>query len=334
MLKPKSIREGSKLGLIAPARFAQPHLLDDMLNKCVGAVKSLGYRAVLGKHVREYLGYYAGSDENRAADVMAMYQDDDIDAIWCLNGGYGAERLFPYLDFEIISRNPKLLIGHSNICHLHYMIHKLAYPWTINWLTAVNLSDLATWAGDQRILQVFRKIAGGADAPWEYPLRGLLPPVTTLVPGRVRATLTGGFLLNQTTGTPWQIDTHNRIVVMELGREMGFWLDFVPHLHNAGMLQDAAGFIVSITEFPNLPERPAWALLESEKRTTPNGHQTLRGLLEDYLLPLEKPTLLNVPFEHAKGAFPMPYGALVEMDAGEKRITVLENIFDDNADRA
>ncbi len=267
------------------------------------------------------MGYFAGTHQHRAADLMAMFQDDTIEAIWCAHGGVGAGRLFPWLDFEIIKKNPKLFIGHSNIDQLHYMIHKFAFPWS---LCFQNLADLNYWepADMKRPLVCFNKLLQGHGRPWDLPLEGLNPSVETLVPGRIRAPMVGGCEINFTLGTPWEIDFSGKIVVLDLSNENLFWSKWLAQLHNASRLQEARGFIIiAQTQTGELSE---WGSIKERGR--PNGKQTLRDYLDEFIVPLNKPTLVNVPMEHSRGPLPIPYGVLVEMDADEKRITVLEDI--------
>ena len=93
-------------------------------------------------------------------------------------------------------------------------------------------------------------------------------------------------------------------------------------VHYTDKLNEAAGFaIIAQTQLGELSE---WGNVQEPGLV--NERQSLRDYLDEFISPLNKPTLMNVPMEHSKGAFPIPYGAEVEMDADEKRITVLEDI--------
>jgi muramoyltetrapeptide carboxypeptidase len=84
----------------------------------IDVLKSLGYRVKEGKHLYQRTQYLAGSDEERAADVNRMFADPEVDGIFTLTGGYGTMRALPYLDYETIANNPKILIGYSDITGL------------------------------------------------------------------------------------------------------------------------------------------------------------------------------------------------------------------------
>ena len=315
--KPKALKPGSRIGLVSPARgIPLAHIEESVTAAC-----NLGYEPVIGKHAREKIGYFAGPHEHRAADLMAMFQDDTIEAIWCIHSGIGAERLFPWLDFEIIRQNPKLLIGHSNIDQLHFMIHKYAFPWSVCFR---NLSGFRHLKPDEMklVMDCFDKIVQGNGRPWDFPLKGLNPPVESLVPGRIRAPITGGCEINFTLGTPWEVDFEGKIVVLDLAGRNMLWSAFLTQLNYANKLNEAAGFVIVAQTV--LGELPEWGNVGDTGLV--NDKQTLRSFLDEFIAPLNKPTLMNVPMEHSKGAYPIPYGAMIELDADEKRITVLEDI--------
>ena len=77
-----------------------------------------------GAHLLDRNGYLAGTDADRAQDLNAMFADDAVDAIWCVRGGYGASRLLPALDYALMRRKPKALIGYSDITALHMAIQR------------------------------------------------------------------------------------------------------------------------------------------------------------------------------------------------------------------
>lgn len=317
LTKPKALSAGSRIGLVSPARAIPLTHMEESIT----AAQNLGFELVAGKYAREKVGYFAGTNEQRAADLMAMFQDDTIEAIWCIHSGIGAERLFPWLDFGIIRKNPKLLIGHSNIDHLHFMLHKHAFPWSVCFH---NLTVFRHHKPDEmeREMDCFGKIIRGHGRPWDFPLKGLNPPVEPLVPGCIRAPITGGIDINFTLGTPWEVDFKEKIVVLDLADRNMLWSACLTQLNYANKLSEAAGFIIVAQTARG--EVPEWGNVMETGLV--NDKQTLRSFLDEFIVPLNKPTLMNVPMEHSNGALPIPYGAEVELDADEKRITVLEDI--------
>ena len=105
MNKCRKIVPGSVLGLICPS--GHPSTQEEVY-KFLNLLEEHGYKYKIGKSVFAVEGYLAGSDELRAEDVMSMFKDDEVDAILCYKGGYGAQRMLPYLDFNEIKKHPKL----------------------------------------------------------------------------------------------------------------------------------------------------------------------------------------------------------------------------------
>ena len=88
------------------------------LQLALETLEAIGLKAKVGDHVMDRFGYLAGTDEDRAADINAAFADPRIDAVFALRGGWGASRILPYLDFDVIRKNPKILLGYSDITSL------------------------------------------------------------------------------------------------------------------------------------------------------------------------------------------------------------------------
>ncbi|HBS58228.1 MAG TPA: LD-carboxypeptidase, partial [Firmicutes bacterium] len=114
-IKPKALRPGDTIGVIAPAGCGKP----EVTAAGVKWLEEHGFRVRLGTNSGQQHGYLAGPDGARAADVNAMFASPDIDGILCLRGGYGTMRLLEMLDYRIIRRHPKVFVGYSDITALH-----------------------------------------------------------------------------------------------------------------------------------------------------------------------------------------------------------------------
>src|ERR1017187_1580274 len=116
LLKPERLCFGDTVGIVAPARAPpDPKAVD----RAVQALEKFGFKPKLGKNVRARRGFLAGTDRERATDLMTMFADKKVKAIICLRGGYGASRILGRLDYAMIRRNPKILSGYSDITSLH-----------------------------------------------------------------------------------------------------------------------------------------------------------------------------------------------------------------------
>ena len=114
--KPDRLNYGDTIGIIAPAS-APPDPKN--IDRSVAALERLGFKPKLAPNVRKRWGFLAGSDRDRAGDLMKMFADRKVKAIICVRGGYGTSRLLPLLDYRTIRANPKIFIGYSDITSLH-----------------------------------------------------------------------------------------------------------------------------------------------------------------------------------------------------------------------
>ena len=111
MIKPRQLKQNSKIGIVSPSYW----LNGDVLNKTAKYYSDMGYRIKLGPSNKLKNGPFAGSPEERAKDINAMFADPSIDAIFCARGGYGCNKVLPLLDYELIKDNPKIFMGFSDI---------------------------------------------------------------------------------------------------------------------------------------------------------------------------------------------------------------------------
>ena len=103
---PTKIKSGDQVGIVAPAGPIEPV----SLKKGLRVIRQMGFEPVLGCHIWERQRFLAGTDEQRAKDLMNMFQDPEIKAIFCARGGYGVNRLLPLLKPRIIRKNPKIVV--------------------------------------------------------------------------------------------------------------------------------------------------------------------------------------------------------------------------------
>ncbi|MEZ5362793.1 MAG: LD-carboxypeptidase [Bryobacterales bacterium] len=118
--KPDRLREGDTLGMCAPSGNTWE---DEDIRFAIETIESLGFRVKAAKNLYDRDAYLAGADRDRAAGLNALFADSEVAGIIALRGGYGAQRILPYLDFETIGRNPKALMGYSDITALLNAIH-------------------------------------------------------------------------------------------------------------------------------------------------------------------------------------------------------------------
>jgi len=114
--KPPRLRRGDTVGLVEPAGFTNDGFDLELIKEAIAA---MGLVPKPAPHLLARYGYLAGKDRERAADLNAMYADRNVRAVFAVRGGWGSARILPYLNFDVIRANPKLLIGFSDITALH-----------------------------------------------------------------------------------------------------------------------------------------------------------------------------------------------------------------------
>ena len=202
ILKPPPLRRGDTIGIVAPASNIQP----DQLELGVARLRQLGYQVVLGDSVLEKDLYFAGTAEARASDLMRMFMRQDVKAILCARGGYGANYLLPLLDLDLVARNPKPLIGYSDItCVLTWLMDEIG---------------LITFHGPMAAKD-FAHDDGVDLESWFAALEGkpymALGDIKALSSGDAEGGLYGGCLsiLAASLGTPYEFECGDSILFLE-----------------------------------------------------------------------------------------------------------------------
>lgn len=301
---PPRLRSGDLIGLVSPS---SPPKDDSLIMRGVSALLAEGYNIRLGWSVGARDGYFAGSDQLRAADIMTMFEDDRVRAIFCTRGGYGAARLLDRLDYGYIRKHPKIFVGFSDITALSLALFAKSglltfagpmvaaeFATGIRPMTSESLWKMLRQRNKSQTLQYCDNIK---------PLHG----------GVAEGTLLGGNLavLCSLIGTPWLPDLRGAILFLEDVGESIYRIDrMLLQLKQSGILRQLAGVILG--SFTAIPE------------DTPNRH--LAAVTEEYFLPLAVPILTDIPFGHIPDKITLPIGSRVRIDAERRKITVLQHV--------
>jgi muramoyltetrapeptide carboxypeptidase len=300
--------DGGTIGVPAPASgfFNRSDVL-----RGVEWWEAKGYRVKLGEHVFERDDYVAGAAEHRAADLMAMFRDPEVDVVQCFQGGYGSMQTIPFLDFDAIAEHPKALVGYSDITALHVALRQLAGLATVYGYGLAGMGDKdSTDFSRTRLLEVLG--SGGAG---EVPRDPDDPYVRPIVGGRVTAPLVGGclWLLLQTMGTPWEVDLDGCIFFFEDVDAPAWYVDgMLTQLRQAGKLDRVAGVVIGDMHQCDWHERrPEWPRTRS-----------IEDVLELHLEPLGVPVLYKLPLGHGKHLAALPLGVAATLDADARTLTI------------
>lgn len=298
VIKPCALRPGQTVGLLASSgALPKP----ERLPLAVARLESLGYQVKVAESCTQRYGYLAGQDALRAECVNRMFRDDAVDAIFCVRGGYGATRILGLLDYDAISRNPKILTGYSDVTALHSAILARAGLVTFHGLMAVpDLSGNPDGFSKDlffRILEDPSPIGPLANPP------GF--PREALVPGCAEGPLIGGnlSLVASCLGTPYAYDFEGAILFLEEVNEKPYAVDrLLTQLKNAGVFDRCAG--VALGEFTDCGTN------------NPKKSLTLGQIFHDVLGSLSIPVLTGIRCGHVTPKLTLPLGLPCCMDAG------------------
>jgi len=290
---------------------SSPALDPEPLAQAQNWLEELGYGLRFAAHYNQRGGYTAGTPEERAYDLEAAFADPAVDAVLCLAGGHGAAQLLRHLDFELIAENPKPFVGFSDITVLHAAIGRESGLVTF-WGPMFAQLGRATRATREAMLHALTTTGPlGSVASSRQPAR-------TLVAGAAEGELVGGTLslLCSLLGTPWELDTAGKILLIEDVNEEPCRVDrFLTHLLNAGKLDKCAG--ICLSEFTNCTQRQVSTRWAGETATV---DEVFAQLIE----PLGIPTIYGLPLGHGPELVTVPLGVRARLDGEAGRLEILE----------
>ena len=280
-----TIGAGARVALIAPGG---PLKGEDDLQRAEGNARALGWEPRRGSHVLACDGYLAGNDGDRLADLNAALTDDDVDAVWCLRGGYGAMRILNSVDYAALRRRPKPLATRCEVVSYHG-------PTARAELTPFAKASL------ERALH-------GEDSC------GAAITASMLHPGRARGRLVGGnlALLSALAGTPYEPNYHDAILIVEDVNEAAYRIDrMLTQLRLAGRLAQCRGIVFG--QFTDIPTA-------ASDGTT----RTVDDVLREVVSALEVPSIGGAPIGHVADQWTVPLGAIAELDAESRTLRILD----------
>jgi muramoyltetrapeptide carboxypeptidase len=288
LIRPPALQKGETIGVVAPSYAPRP----GWLARGVKALERAGYGVILDPEIAQLRRFQRAEDERRAENLMRMWLDPRVKAVIGGTGGYGAVRMIPYLDPEIFRRNPKAFVGYSDITVLHLWLARRA---GLRVFHGPTVDDL---------------VPGTRDATMASLLTALTTPrpaarigrdhARVVRPGRAVGRLMGGnlALVQQTIGTPYEIDTRDAILFFEETRDpMSYVDERLVHLRNAGLLRHLKGIVIG-----------QLSLDRSEE-------DEFEDFLLDLVSDLDVPIITDFPAGHEVPNLTLPIGTEVELVA-------------------
>lgn len=302
---PKRLKKGDTVGVIAPS--SPPNL--ENLKKALPFLEELGLKVKMGKSVEATNGYLAGSDDERLADLHAMFEDPEIAGIICAGGGYGAARYTDRIDFAMIKENPKVFWGYSDITFLHTAIGE--YSELVTFHGPMLASDVGKPEFHERSASMFGQLFG----PFELFYSEEISPLASLTGGIAEGELVGGnlSLIRSAIGTKFELDVKGKILLIEDIDEEPYQVDeMLNQLRMARKFDEAAGIVIG--DFKNA---------EPKKR---EKSLTLDEVFDHYFSDLKIPVVKGFKIGHCEPHFSVPLGAKARLDADAKTLTILPGV--------
>lgn len=293
LIIPPFLEPGDTIGIPTPGSLYDRRLLE----KGLEILKGWGFVTRAGRKGIRKRRFLAGSDSERAEELLGMFLDPEIRAVVCARGGYGAMRLLPLLDYRVMKKNPKLFVGFSDITVLSAAFLRKANLLTFHgpMVTTLDQTRSAFREGLRSIL------LGG------LPERISLPPGGKVRGGKAVGVLLGGnlTLLTHLIGTPYEPPWDGAILFVEDQGEAPYRLDrLLVHLRLAGVLARISGLLLGQL---------------SEKKIAKAEWDLFRESFHELNIPIWR----GLPIGHGRENLTLPVGAPVELDGDTGRLTFL-----------
>ena len=235
-IKPENLKIGDTISIIAPSGVLKDY--EQYMQKSISLMESWGLNVVLGSTIYESYGHFSSTDSNRAKDFQNAIDDNTIKAIWCARGGYGAMRIIDNINYDNLLKNPKWVIGYSDITAIHNDIHNLGVE-SLHGVMCKSLEDISM--NDDSIKKLKDIIF--EEGELKYIIDGNEYNKT----GEASGKLVGGnlTLLQSLLQSKSSIDTTNKIIFIEDVGEYLYHIDRMLHsLKRADYFSKCSGLIV------------------------------------------------------------------------------------------
>lgn len=304
ILKPKALKAGDTVAISSPAGAVWD---EAQVQKFTGIIEGLGFKVKHGQTLKEKHGYFAGKDELRAKEINDFFTDKEVSAIFCMKGGWGCARILDKINYDLIKKNPKIIMGFSDITSLLIAInHKTGL---VTFHGPVGNSGWNEFSVDyiKRVLMQKEKVT------YAYPDKDDDKPFV-INAGKGKGILVGGNLtvLAGIIGSGYLPDWKNKILFLEEAKEEPYSIDrMLTQLKLAGVLKNISGFVFG-----------KCVKCEAEE---PQKAFLFKEVLEQHIKPLGIPAFYGAMIGHIENKYTMPIGIEAEIDADTNFIRLIES---------
>ena len=295
MLIPSPLTQGDTVAIVSTAR----KISESEIQFAVNWLKGLGYKVWLGKTLELEHYQFAGTDKQRAADFQLALDNPEIKAVWCARGGYGTVRMIDLIDFSAFKKQPKWVIGYSDVTVLHSHIHTMGIS-TIHAPMPIDIESTSAEA-KETLKNAFRGNFTSVEVKADQ----------NNIQGDAYGEAIGGNLsiLYSLCGSDSAINTDGKILFLEDLDEYYYHVDrMLQNLDRNGMFKNLSGLVIG-------------GMNSMHDNAIPFGYS-----IEAMILELTKkhnyPIVFNAPFGHIEDNRAVIFGKKVRLHAGIEKVTL------------
>ncbi|OGU59871.1 MAG: hypothetical protein A2X64_04055 [Ignavibacteria bacterium GWF2_33_9] len=309
--KPNKLRKGDTVGIVSPATAVSS---PDDIDKAKELLDYLELKGEFSKDFEIQEGYKTKPSSLRAASINSFFENKDIKGIISIRGGYGSMGILPYLDYDLIKKNPKIFVGYSDITAMHLAFNKLSLLSTLHGPMV-----LSSFSGNTI---EYYKTALFTNKPLGKYVNPSMDVFRSdnrefvIKEGIAEGELTGGnlSLICSLIGTKYEIETKGRLLFIEDVGEEPYRIDrMLTQLNLAGKFKDIKGIVFGkCSECNNKSANPVW-------------DYTLMEVLFEQFKNSDVPVMYGLLFGHTSFQFPIPYGVIGKINTEEKSLEIMES---------
>lgn len=311
-IQPRALKRGDLVALFNPSGFAD----DALIQRSTVNLEKLGFRVMKSAHIRASRGNTAGTVGQRLTDLHALFENREVRALWAARGGSGTAQILPYIDYGLIARNPKIVIGYSDLTSLLLALYAKTGlvtfhgPVGSSGFTPFTVAHLEATLIEGRAPYIMSTAA-------EHTKRAIDEPnfvQRVLHGGSADGTLMGGNLsvLTALVGTPYLPDTKKSLLFLEEISEAPYRVErMLTQLAQSGVLDNASAAMLGV-----FVKGDVLAGQES---------LTLTQALDDHFASRPIPSTYGLSFGHIASQWVLPIGIRARFDADAKSVTLLES---------
>ena len=300
LIQPEYLKSGDTISIVAPSGVLND--FDNKITKAINIFESWGLNVIIGNHIYDKNGHFAGTDKNREKDFQNALDNKNIKAIWCARGGYGAVRIIDKLNFNSYLKNPKWIIGFSDITVIHNKLNFLNSE-SIHAMMITGFEDI-----DQNndSLSKLKNVLFGNNLSYSITSN------KNNKAGKSEGIIVGGnlTLIQSTIGSKTELKMKDKILFIEEIGEYAYHIDRMLHsLKRADYFENCKGLIVG-------------QISDVKKNTTDFG-RSINEIILDILDEYNFPILFDFPAGHEKTNFPIILGRKVILDVSKSKSKVI-----------